>query len=120
MGQLEDLHVPGQAVGQLNDVLFPVKMWERWYTISVPGQVVGQLKDGSVLGQLVGELRMIFLCHFRLRSSRLFCLSSDCETAKATSCTRSDCGTSSRVMPSHLQLRALDWFFSVVISRFCQ
>ena len=58
VAQLEDLQVPGQAVGQLNDVLFPVKLWESWYTLSVPGEVVGQLKDGSILGQLVGELRM--------------------------------------------------------------
>ena len=64
VGQLEDLHVPGQAVGQLNDVLFPVKLWKSWYTLSVPSRVVGQPKDGSVLGQLVGELRVIFLCQF--------------------------------------------------------
>ena len=75
VGQLEDLHVPGQAVGQLNDILFPVKLWKSWYTLSVPGQVVGQLKDGSVLGQLVGELRVIFLCQFRLQSSRRIVLS---------------------------------------------
>ena len=70
-----DQAVPGQSVGQLNDVLFHVKLWESWYTLSVPGQVVGQLKGGSVLGQLVGELRMIFLCQFRLRSSRRIVLS---------------------------------------------
>ena len=75
VGKLEDLHVPGQAVGQLNDVLFPVKLWESWHTLSVPGQVVGQVRDGSVLGQLVGELGMIFLCQFRLRSSRRIVLS---------------------------------------------
>ena len=46
----------------------------------------------------------------------LSCLRSDCETAKATSCTRSDCGTSSR--SSAIASSALDWFFSVVISKF--
>ena len=66
VGQLEDIPVPGRAVGLLNDVLFPVKLWESWYNLHVPCQVVGQLKDGSVLSQLVGELRMIFLCQFRL------------------------------------------------------
>ena len=75
VGKLEEFHVPGQAVGHLNDVLFPVKLWESWYTLSVPGQVVGQLKDGSVLGQLVGEFRMIFLCQCRLRNSRRIVLS---------------------------------------------
>ena len=109
-GSAEWCYVPCKAVGELV------------CTLSVPGQVVGQLKDGSVLGQLVGELRMIFLCQFRLAKQPKDCSVSG-QTAKqfkTTSCTISDCGTSSRVKPSHLQLRALDWFFSVVISRFYQ
>ena len=57
-------------MGHLNDVLFPVKLWERWYNLSVPGQVVGQLKDGSVLGQLMGTLG-------NDAAERLFCRRSD-------------------------------------------
>ena len=49
--------------------LHQVSLWDQLEDLPALGQHVGQLKYDSVSGQVLGKLRMTFLCQVRLWAS---------------------------------------------------